>query len=64
MSRLHTAFVLGYHGCDRAVFDTVRGLFTEGGPLFPGSGFRAKTHVQVAVRSADNIKGYFRVPQI
>ncbi|MBF0563375.1 MAG: hypothetical protein HQL37_15495 [Alphaproteobacteria bacterium] len=42
-------------------FDTVRGLFTEGGELFPGSGFSAKTHVQVAVRSEANIKGYFRV---
>ncbi len=42
-------------------FDTVRGLFTEGGPLYPGSGFSAKTHVQIAVRSPNNIKGFFRV---
>ncbi|OAN59547.1 hypothetical protein [Magnetospirillum moscoviense] len=42
-------------------FETVRGLFTEGRELFPGSGFRQKTHVQIAVRSQDNIKGYFRV---
>lgn len=41
-------------------FDSVRGLFTEGGPLFPGSGFMKKTHIQVAVRSPDCIKGYFR----
>jgi hypothetical protein len=44
-------------------FDTVRGLFTEGGPLYPGSGFAAKTHVQIAVRSPQNIKGFFRVKQ-
>lgn len=42
-------------------FDTVRGLFTEGGPLYPGSGFAAKTHVQISVRSPQNIKGFFRV---
>lgn len=40
-------------------FDTVRGMFTEGGELYPGSGFRAKTHVQVAVRNLDCIKGLF-----
>jgi len=44
-------------------FDTVRGLFTEGGPLYPGSGFFAKTHVQIAVCSPGNIKGYFRVSE-
>jgi hypothetical protein len=44
-----------------APFDTVRGLFTEGGHLYPGSGFYAKTHVQIAVRSLKNIKGLFRV---
>lgn len=43
-------------------FDSVRGLFTEGGELFPGSGFKKKTHVQVAVTNPDLIKGYFRVP--
>lgn len=42
-------------------FDTVRGLFTEGGPLYPGSGFSAKTHVQISVCSLRNIKGCFRV---
>lgn len=41
-------------------FHTVRGLFTEGKPLFPGSGFRSKTHVQVAVRDPRRIRGYFR----
>jgi len=44
-------------------FDTVRGMFTEGGPLYPGAGFATKTHVQIAVRSPHNIKGYFRVDQ-
>ena len=41
-------------------FETVRGMFTEGGELYPGSGFRAQTHVQIAVRSLACIKGVFR----
>ena len=44
-------------------FDSVRGLFTEGGALFPGSGFQKKTHIQVAVRTPGHVKGYFRVPR-
>jgi len=41
--------------------DTVKGVFTEGAPLFPGSGFREKTHIQIAVRNRQCIKGVFRV---
>jgi hypothetical protein len=42
-------------------FDTVRGIFTEGGELFPGAKIQAKTHVQVCVRNPTrSIKGYFR----
>lgn len=40
-------------------FDTVRGMFTEGGSLYAGSGFHQKSHVQIAVRSDDCIKGLF-----
>jgi len=43
-------------------FDTVRGVFTEGGPAFDGAGFLAKTHIQIAVRNPECIKGVFRVP--
>lgn len=42
--------------------DTVRGVFIEGDPIFPDSGFREKTHVQIAVCSPECIKGVFRVP--
>ncbi len=42
-----------------APFDTVRGMFTEGKRLYPGCGYREKTHVQIAVRNADCIKGIF-----
>jgi hypothetical protein len=42
-------------------FDTVRGLFTEGGELYPGAKILAKTHVQICVRNPDaSVKAYFR----
>jgi hypothetical protein len=43
--------------------DTVKGVFTEGEPAYPGAGFREKTHIQIAVRNPQCIKGVFRVPQ-
>lgn len=42
------------------VFDTVRGVFTEGEPAYNGSKILRKTHVQVAVRNPECILGYFR----
>ncbi|MGM0578740.1 MAG: hypothetical protein ACQEXJ_23660 [Myxococcota bacterium] len=44
----------------RIVYQTVRGLFPEGGPAFEGSRIMVKTHVQIAVRDPDCILGYFR----
>jgi len=41
-------------------FDTVRGVFTEGEPLYPNAGFRRKTHVQICVVNPDAVVGYFR----
>lgn len=40
-------------------FDTVRGMFTEGGPAYPGGGFFERTHVQIAVQNDACIKGLF-----
>ncbi|MFV3130350.1 hypothetical protein [Niveispirillum sp. KHB5.9] len=40
-------------------FDTVRGMFVEGGKVFPGSGLHYRSHVQIAVRNPDCIKGIF-----
>lgn len=40
-------------------FDSVRGLFTEGKEIYPGSGLKGKTHVQICVRNPNCIKGYF-----
>ena len=42
-------------------FQTVRGVFIEGPPLFPGAFIHARTHVQIAVRDLSCIKGVFRV---
>lgn len=41
-------------------YDTVRGMFTEGGRLYPGAGFRQKSHVQIAVRRNECILGLFK----
>jgi len=43
--------------------DTVRGIFTEGKPIYAGSAFLEKTHVQIAVRNLLCIKAIFRVPR-
>jgi hypothetical protein len=38
---------------------TVRGLFQEGKPAFPGSYIQTKSHIQIAVRDTSCILGYF-----
>ena len=43
-------------------FDTVRALFPEGNELFDRSGFKDKTHVQIAVRNQRQVLGVFPVP--
>jgi hypothetical protein len=40
-------------------FDTVRGIFTEGGPAFEGAGIQTKNHVQICIRNLNCIKGFF-----
>jgi hypothetical protein len=42
--------------------DSVKGVFIEGHPIYEGSGFHEKTHIQIAVRNLECIKGVFRVP--
>jgi len=39
--------------------DTVRGVFPEGDPAFPGSYILEKSHIQISVRNPDCILGYF-----
>lgn len=40
-------------------FDTVRGVFTEGGPAFDGAGVQLKNHIQICIRNLNCIKGFF-----
>lgn len=40
-------------------FDTVRGFFIEGRELYDGAGFRELDHIQICVRSLDQIIGFF-----
>jgi len=44
-------------------YDSVRGLFTEGDAIYEGAGIKEKTHIQLAVRNTNNIKGVFRVDE-
>lgn len=54
--------VIGYlRKINNTPIDTVRGVFTEGKEIYPSSGFREQTHIQICVCSPDNIKGVFRV---
>lgn len=41
-------------------YQTVRGVFLEGGPAFPGSEIALKSHIQIAVRDRKCIAGFFR----
>ena len=45
-----------------AGYDTVRGMFREGPPIYPDAGFFAQSHIQICVRTPDCIKAVFRVP--
>lgn len=46
---------------ESTAYDTVRGVFEEGPPLYPNAGFREKNHIQICVRNSNRIKGYFRL---
>lgn len=42
-------------------YETVKGLFREGKPIYENSGFYEQSHIQIAVREPSMIKGVFRV---
>lgn len=44
---------------DLRPYDSVRGVFFEGAKVYPTSGFREKTHVQLCITNPNCIKGYF-----
>ena len=41
-------------------FDSVRGIFLEGNPVYEESGIMEKTHVQLCIVNPNCIKGYFK----
>lgn len=51
------------HDTNTEAFDTVRGVFTEGDPIYPTGNFYAQTHIEIAVRNRDCIIGVFLPPQ-
>jgi hypothetical protein len=40
-------------------YDSVRGVFWEGEPVYPTAGFREKNHIQICIRNPNCIKGLF-----
>jgi hypothetical protein len=42
-------------------YDSVLGVFMEGQPLYDGTEFRERNHIQICVRNPNCIKGFFRV---
>ncbi len=40
-------------------FDSIRGAFIEGKPLYNGAGFKKKNHIQICIRNFNCIKGLF-----
>jgi hypothetical protein len=41
-------------------YDTVRGAFLEGPPVYPGAGFSRESHIQITVRNSACILGIFQ----
>lgn len=44
---------------DQGKYDTIRGMFYEGPPLYENSGFLEQNHIQICVVNPNCIKGYF-----
>lgn len=61
INHLHRLIDKGSDGV--APFDTVRGVFVEGERIYPTSGLHRQTHLQVAVRRSEAIKGAFLAPR-
>lgn len=58
---LDHAVIETVHKVVKEPFDTVRGTFSEGEGVYPGSGILEMTHSQIAVRTLASIKGVFAV---
>jgi hypothetical protein len=64
MRRLDCAVIQTLHATrrerDELAFQTVRAAFVEGSPIYQDAGFQSKNHIQLCVRDAAAIKGFFR----
>ena len=67
LRHLDCAVINNFHQivADRGLqrYDSVRGLFREGKPIYTDAGFYAKSHIQIAICNPANILGVFRVPE-
>lgn len=45
-------------------YDSVRGVFFEGKPIYDTSGFMEQSHIQICVRNPNCIKGFFAPKEI
>lgn len=63
LRELDCAVIETFHGLREMAkevhYDSVRGVFWEGGPLYPNAGFREKDHIQICIRNPNCIKGLF-----
>lgn len=63
MRRLDCAVIQMAHqinkDADEREYDSVKGVFWEGAPLYPDAGFTEKNHIQICVRNPNCIKGFF-----
>ncbi len=41
------------------IYESTRGVFTEGGPAYDGAGMFDKSHIQICIRNSNCIKGFF-----
>ena len=57
ITRIHTML----QSAGVSPIDTVKAIFFEGQPVYPGAGFYEKTHTQIAVCNPSCIRGVFRV---
>ena len=61
--KLHCAVIQTAHKINRDAnkrpYDSVKGVFWEGNPLYPNAGFAEKNHIQICVCNPNCIKGYF-----
>jgi len=60
LRRLDCAVIENLHTLNiEEPFDSVRGVFIEGAPLYEGAGFNEKNHIQICIRNPNCIKAFF-----